>query len=201
MNKLIYTAFLALVFICSCAPETKELPILGKTKMIDGETIYHKVPDFKMLHQDSIAMTQDSLNTVYLADFFFTHCPSICPKVTKQMLRIYDKYENDPRIKLVSFSIDPERDTVDKLKQYSSNLEVRPDKWYFLTGDKYETLDLADEYFVAAFEDPEAPGGFDHSGRIILVDTNKHIRAAGEGTDPESITDLLKQIDILLESE
>jgi protein SCO1/2 len=114
------------------------------------------------------------------------------------MLRIYDKYEKNPKIKLVSHTIDPKRDTAEKLKSYASDLGVNTDKWMFLTGDKDALLDIANEYFVAALEDPEAPGGFDHSGKIILVDTERHVRSFGEGTDAEDVDRLMKDIDKLL---
>ena len=102
------------------------------------------------------------------------------------MLRIYDKYEQQDLIKLVSHTIDPKRDTPDRLKQYAENLNVNTNKWLFLTGDQDEILDIADDYFVAAMENEDAPGGFDHSGKILLVDTKGHIRAFADGTDPKS---------------
>lgn len=125
-------------------------------------------------------------------------CPSICPKVKKQMLRIYDRYENQDIVKLVSHTIDPKRDTPDRLKQYANNLNVDSNKWLFLTGDQDEILDIADAYFVTAMEDDNAPGGFDHSGKILLVDTKGHIRAFADGTDPKSVDDFFDDIDRLL---
>ncbi len=201
MNKIPFLILLVCILI-SCSKSDDKLPIIGKVQIIEGDTIYHQVGDFSMLNTDSTVMTQkDFQDQIYLADFFFTHCPSICPKVTKQMLRLYDHYENDSRIKLVSFTIDPKRDDVATLKLYAQNLEVDPNKWIFLTGDKEKTLDLADEYFVTAYEDPDVPGGFDHSGKILLVDGKRHIRSFAEGTDPESVTKLFKDIDRLLDEK
>ena len=144
-------------------------------------------------------MNNNSLSSnIYVADFFFISCPSICPKVKKQMLRIYSKYEGNKKLKLVSHTIDPKRDTPDKLKLYSKNLGVDNDQWIFLSGDKDEILEIADDYFVVAYEDPDAPGGFDHSGKILLIDTERHIRSFAEGTDPDDVNRLLKDIDLLL---
>lgn len=196
--RLITLACLALLATSCKDASDKVLPKLGRTTTnAAGEEVPHKVRSWTFYNQDSVEVTSASLSgQPYLADFFFTSCPSICPKVTKQMLRIYDHY--DGRIKLVSFSIDPKRDTPAKLQRYANNLEVESSKWLFLTGDKDFTLDLADDYFVAAFEDPDAPGGFDHSGKIILVDGDGHVRSFAEGTDPDDVTDLFADIDLLL---
>ena len=201
MNSKIYISILMLALIASCqTPGVDEkLPIIGRYEVVGGDTIQHEIPNFEFINQDSAIVTNSDLDDfIYVSDFFFISCPSICPKVKKQMLRIYDKYKDNPRLKLVSHSIDPKRDTPEKLKQYASNLEVDTDKWIFLTGDKDAIFDIADEYFVPAFEDPDAPGGFDHSGKIMLVDTERHIRSFGEGTDPEDIDRFLKDIDKLL---
>lgn len=186
--------------LLSCKEEKKTLPIIGQVEIVDGDTIYHSIPDFKFVNQDSIYIDNASLSEyIYVSDFFFTSCPTICPKVKKQMLRIYDKFENEDKLKLVSHTIDPVRDNVETLKLYSSNLDVSSEKWFFLTGDKNKLLDMADDYFVVAYEDDEVAGGFDHSGKILLVDQNRHIRAFCEGTDPDDVTEFLKDIQHLLD--
>lgn len=195
----IVIAALFIIGILSCQTENKPLPILGFTDYVNGDSVHHSIPDFEFVNQDSQLVNNATLMPyIYLADFFFISCPSICPKVKKQMLRIYDKYENNPKIKLVSHTIDPKRDTPERLKLYAQNLEVDDSKWIFLTGDKGATLDIADEYFVTAYEDSDVPGGFDHSGKILLVDTERHIRSFADGTDPKDVTRLLKDIDKLL---
>jgi protein SCO1/2 len=161
--------------------------------------VQHQIPKFAFTNQDSVVVTNEDLDDyIYVADFFFISCPSICPKVKKQMLRIYDAFEDEDQLKLVSHTIDPKRDTERALKLYAGNLNVDTDKWIFLTGDKDELFDQADQYFVAAFEDSEAPGGFDHSGKILLVDKQRHIRAFADGTDEDSVTEFLKDIKNLL---
>lgn len=114
------------------------------------------------------------------------------------MLRIYDKYEGHPMLKIVSHTIDPKRDTPERLKQYANNLDVNTSQWIFLTGIKDSLLGIADDYFIVAYEDADSPGGFDHSGKIILVDTKRHIRAFAEGTDPEDVDLFMRKIDNLL---
>jgi len=184
---------------CESKSSDKPLPIIGRLEIVDGDTIHHTIPDFEFINQDSQLVTNQELTEyIYISDFFFTSCPSICPIVKKQMLRIYDKYKSNPMVKLVSHTIDPKRDTADKLKRYAADLGVDTDKWVFLTGDKESLLDIADAYFVAAYEDPDAPGGFDHSGKIILVDTKRQVRSFAEGTDPEDVDRFLKDIDKLL---
>ena len=100
-------------------------------------------------------------------------------------------------LKFVSHTLDPKRDTPPRLKQYAENLGVDTNQWMFLTGSQDDIMDMADEYFVAAMEDASAPGGFDHSGKILLVDTKGHIRAFADGTDPESIDDFFNDIERL----
>lgn len=170
--------------------------------MVDGDTVYHSIPDFKFIDQDSNIITNETFaGKVYVADFFFTSCPSICPKVKKEELRLYEKYKTDPRIKFLSVSIDTRRDTVGRLHLYAKNLGVSSSIWHFVTGDKRRIFKIANDYFVSAIEDPGTPGGFDHSGRLILVDKDRHIRAFCNGTVTEEVDGFMDQIDRLLEME
>jgi len=183
----------------ACKETPKKLPIIGEREIIGKDTIFHKIPQFSFLNQDSIEISnRDFDQNIYVTDFFFTSCPSICPKVKRQMLRIYDKFENDPVLKIVSHTMDPKRDTPTRLKTFAENLEVDTDRWIFLTGDKDSLLDMSENYFIAAYEDKEAPGGFDHSGKIVLVDKKRHVRAFAEGTDPDDVTDFLTDIQVLI---
>jgi len=176
-----------------------DLPILGQKRVENGDTIYHQIPDFSFIDQDSQVVTNESFSgKVYVADFFFVSCPTICPKVTQQMLRIHDQFEDDDRLKLIAHSIDPKRDTVGRLANYARNLGVTSEKWHFVTGDKDEIYAIADDYFSIAIESPDAPGGFDHSGRLILVDENRHVRSFCDGTDPEAVDQFMKDIEKLL---
>ena len=196
----ILIVILSLVIFSACQNQQGPLPKYGFMDVVDGDTIHHKIPEFKFVNQDSQFVDNESLSDfIYVSDFFFRNCPTICPKVKKQMLRIYDKYENEPMVKFVSHTIDPKRDTVEALKVYAEKLGVSHDKWYFLTGDKDEIYDIADDYFNVAIEDSSVPGGFDHSGKIILTDKAGHVRAFCEGTDPESIPQFIKDVATLVD--
>jgi len=194
----------SLFFSCQSPKVIKKdkLPILGNRDFVDGDTVFHTVPAFSLLNQDSQVVTNANFEgELYVVDFFFTSCPTICPKVKKQMLRLYEKYQNESKVSLVSFTIDPKRDDVSKLKTYSSNLEVKAPKWNFLTGDKWEIHGLAPGFFSVAHDDPDAPGGFDHSGLLILVDKNGYVRSFCQGTEAESVDGFLDDIDLLLRKE
>lgn len=197
MIRIFNFGFAIMLFLTACKP--KPLPYLGNTVMENGKPVYHKIRNFSYMNQDSVEVTNVTLSKhVYVTDFFFTSCPSICPKVMKEMLRIHEAFANDDRVKLVSFSIDPKRDTPEKLKLYAQNIGADTRYWHFLTGDKDETLDLAGDFFIAALEDPTAPGGFDHSGKIVLVDKKGHVRSFTEGTEPGDTPDFIEDIKKLL---
>ncbi|MEY3249036.1 MAG: hypothetical protein RL742_1079 [Bacteroidota bacterium] len=192
---------LLLCALAACNTENKRvLPILGNRDLsAAGDTIYPAIPDFVFTDQDSLAVSNGTFNDkIYVVDFFFIHCPTICPKVKAQAKRVYDKYLEDPRVCLLSHSIDTRNDTVPALKRYAEKLGIRSDKWHLVTGDHDAIYAIADDYFSAAKEDPDAPGGFDHSGRLILVDKNRHVRSFCNGTDPEDVTRFLQDIDLLL---
>jgi len=193
---------ISLFGIQACQQEPKAPPILGEREIEGNDTIYHQVPDMILVDQDSQAFQLSRLgDKIVIADFFFTSCPSICPRVTKQMTRLYDHYKSDDRIVFVSHTIDQRNDSVTVLKRYSENLGVNTMNWKFVTGEKDSIRVLADNYFVSVVDDPSAPSGFDHSGRIILLDKNRHVRGFCEGVDPESVTGFFKTIDQLLSEE
>lgn len=165
-----------------------------------GDTTYHQIRDFAFVDQDSQVITNDYFaDKIYIADFFFTSCPTICPKVKAQMLRIYEKYEADDRVALLSHTIDVKRDTVGKLKKYAVGLGADTPKWRFVTGDRDSIYEITYDYISTALEAPDVPGGFDHSGWVLLVDKDRHLRAYADGTKPEKVDHFLTEIDRLLE--
>lgn len=191
------------VLLSACIPgKDAPLPIIGERTVVNGDTVYHQIEDFSFVNQDSQVVNNETFaGKVYLADFFFTSCPTICPKVKKQMLRLYDRYAGDDRLLLLSHSIDVKRDTVGRLKTYAYNLGVESARWHFVTGVHDEIYGMADDYFSTAKLDSEAPGGFDHSGLIILVDANRHVRSFCDGTDAESVDRFMEDVDQLLNQE
>lgn len=192
---------MATLFYVACKPVDKQpLPKLGNVVIENGDTIYHTVGQFNLLNQDSLLVDNSILKgNIYISDFFFLNCPTICPKVMKQMLRLYIRYEDNPTIKLVSHTLDPKRDTPSALKQYATNLDVDHSKWLFLTGNKDHIYDIKNDYFIAATEDSDVPGGITHSGQIILVDKEGHVRSFAEGTDPLKVEHLIEDIDKLIQ--
>lgn len=192
---------LSVIVLSSCANpvDNDVLPILGNRDVVDGDTVYHTIPDFSFLNQDGQVVNNATFEgKAYVVDFFFISCPTICPKVTKQMKRIHDQFAEEDRLLLLAHTIDPVRDTVGRLKSYAENLGVGSSKWHFVTGDKDALYAIADDYFSIAIENPDAPGGFDHSGRIILVDPQRRVRSFCDGTDPESVDKFMKDIEVLL---
>ena len=203
-----YYALLMLIASCNVDKGNNELPILGQREIIekevDGTTIidttYHKIGDFSFLNQDSAWVTNKTFKEkIYVADFFFTTCPTICPIMKTQMLRVYEHYANEPRVGFLSHTIDPEYDTVALLRDYAERLEVTSDRWNFVTGEKQTIYELAQtSYYATAHEDPAEAGGFVHSGAFILVDNNRHIRGMYDGTDEEKVSLLIRDIKKLL---
>jgi protein SCO1/2 len=189
----------------SCSNRTPQLlPILGRHEFIDTDsgtdTVYHTIKNFAFVDQDSALITNETYsNKIYVADFFFTSCPSICPIMKVQMLRVYEEYKADSTLMLLSHTIDPEYDNVKVLHDYTARMEVDSRKWHFVTGEKGIIYDMAQtSYYVATRENDKAPGGYEHSGAFILVDNHKRIRGVYDGTKAEAVDKLIMDIKTLL---
>lgn len=187
--------------------QSQRLPILGSREPITTEvggqlitdTLYQQIPEFNFLNQDSVMISNEFFdNGVYIANFFFTHCPSICPTMQRNLLTVYQEYLGDQRVKFLSHSIDFKYDTPEVLKAYADKLGVTNDQWQFVTGSKADIYGIADSYMVYTKEDANVPGGYDHSGYFLLVDHDGHIRGAYDGTSDDQIQLLLKELPILL---
>lgn len=197
----IFTLLTILIIVsCGQSKNNDQLPFYGNTIYEEKDTIYHTIQEFTLVDQDSNLVANETLaDQIYVADFFFTSCPTICPKMKQQMLRVYDKFKNEDDFIIVSHTIDPEYDTVALLRDYAQRLGVKSDKWKFLTGDKDDIYDLAEtSYMSIADEDPDAPGGFIHSGAFLLVDKDRRIRGIYDGTVPEQVDILMLDIEKLL---
>jgi protein SCO1/2 len=191
--------FVFLVFL-GCQQE-KKLPFLGPKEVgKQGDTLYHKIPNFKFLNQDSLWISQkDMAGKIYVADFFFTTCPTICPTMKTQLLRIYDKFAEDDRVRILSHTIDPEYDGVRVLKEYAKKLNIKSPRWNLVTGKKSDIYRLGEKsYMVTAQEDANEEGGFVHSGAFILVDQNRHVRGIYDGTKEEDVNHLIEDMTLLL---
>ncbi len=195
------------ILFFSCTSQSdKKLPIIGERetqeRILDGktiiDTIYPKIPAFSFLNQDSVTISEKTFaNKIYVANFFFTHCPSICPTMQRNLLKVYEKYKGDKRIAFLSHSIDFKYDSPSVLKSYADKLGVDNDQWQFVTGSKKDIYGIANNYLVYTKEDASVPGGYDHQGYLVLIDQQKHIRGAYDGTNDEQVAQLLTDLEIL----
>lgn len=161
---------------------------------------YFEVPSFNLINQDSLPVSNKTFeNKIYIADFIFLKCPTICPVMNKELKRVYDVFKDNPAVLFASHTIDPQNDSIPLLKAYSEQLGVDSQKWHFLHGEKEYIYQLAETgYFTQAYADLQAPGGYAHSGGFILVDKNRHIRGVYNGTNTADVDRLIKEIVILL---
>lgn len=175
------------------------LPIFGEREVVNGDTIYHTIRNFSFVDQDSLEVTNKTFeDKIYVADFFFTSCRTICPIMKTQMLRVYDSTLNDPDVLLLSHSIDPEFDTVALLHDFAERLGVKSSKWHFVTGVKDSIYSIAQtSYFATAMEDKSEPDGFIHSGAFLLIDKQRRLRGKYDGTKEEDVNRLLADIERL----
>lgn len=182
-------ALLAALAACDRPPNTSSrLLTIGHYDVIADpapDTVWATVPPFRLTDQLGRPFTNAALKgKIVVADFFFASCPTICPVVKKEELRLWKKYRNDPRVVFVSHTIDPRHDSVAVLRDYAERLGVANSNWYFVTGIKDSIYALAQHYLVAVEETPGFGGGFTHSGAVALVDTRGHLRASlSAGTD------------------
>lgn len=194
---------------CAGNSSYQKLPYLGnheyQTGLKDGKTVtdtlFYSIPDFSFIDQTGKTRTlADMQGKVYVADFFFTSCPSICPVMKRNLLKIYKEFEKTPDFLIVSHSIDPVHDSVPVLAKYAQKLGIDDARWIFLTGDKKTMHRQAKAYMSSAEKDPRAPGGYLHSGAFVLIDRQGHIRAACDGTDEKAVVQFAKEIGwVLLE--
>ncbi|MDT0605658.1 SCO family protein [Croceitalea rosinachiae] len=138
-----------------------------------------KVPDFMFLNQDSIQVSnKDYLGKVYVVDFFFTTCPTICPTMTSNLVELQNTFSDKEGLGFASFTINPRYDTPSILKKYATRYQVSNKNWHLMTGDREAIYELAhDGFYIFANETDEAPGGFEHSGMFALVDKEGYIRS------------------------
>ncbi len=188
---------------------TEALPYLGNwyvdSTVVDGkveyDTVYHKIAEFSFINQvgDTIS-NSDVTGKVYVADFFFTTCPTICPIMKKEMLRVYGQYGENSDFLILSHSIDPTHDTQEVLKNFAEKLGVPDAKtWNFLTGDSEKIFEIGQtSYLTTAMADQNEAGGFLHSGAFVLVDGQGRIRGVYDGTKSDQVDRLLQDISKLL---
>jgi protein SCO1 len=174
----------------------------------------YSIDDFSFINQDNDTITKDSLlGSIYVANFFFTSCPTICPTMTRNMSYLQDKLSVYPNIRFLSHTVDPDNDTPAKLSAYvnlmqQKNISIDLSNWDFVTGDKDKLYESAANYFVNASVDSLAPGGFLHSEYFILIDKQGRVRSgidingnvvgAYDGTNEVQMKDLINDINVLM---
>ena len=202
--------FLLLFIFISCDEVSKkQLPIYNPTdfnpklvdKSIRNVSDNHTVKDFNLINQNGIKVSsKDYENKIYVVDFFFTSCPSICPVMTNNMLLIQEEFIKNNDIKLLSMSVTPEIDNVQVLKKYAIEKGVIDSKWNITTGSKKHIYELARKSYFAVLD--QGDGGlqdFIHTPNFILVDTKKQIRGIYDGTVEKEISRLIQDINILVD--
>lgn len=203
---LIISAIIISIFYNILKPQ-RVLPVY-QPSMVTSELVdstiqfkrkYHTIADFSLTNQNGETITQDTYkNKIYVADFFFTTCPTICIAMTDHMLQIQNEIINDDEVMLLSHSVTPEIDSVAQLKKYALEKGVIDRKWNLVTGDKKEIYELARKSYLAVLDDGDG-GPFDmiHTENFMLIDKKRQIRGFYDGTNPEDIKLLLEDIKTL----
>jgi len=157
------------------------------------------VPPFSFTSQEGTIFSSDRLKgKIYVANFIFTRCETQCKQMTNQMVRVQEAFKDNPTVSIVSFTVDPEFDTVKVLKQYANAYGALPSKWYFLTGEKDKIYNLGQTgFFVSTMEEQGLPISFLHSEKFILVDQHGWIRGFYDGTDQKEVDRLIMEIQVL----
>lgn len=204
MYKMLFGVIM-IALLNACGSKQTKLPILGNreavTKTVNGKTVtdtaYATIPDFKFVNQYADTITAKNLDgKIYVADFFFTTCPSICPVMHRNMLNVYKEFKDDENFRIISHTIDPKYDTIPVLKRYADKMGITGNSWWLLHGNKGDTYNIAKSYLQSVQEKNPA-GQFIHDGFFILIDKQKRIRGTYEGTDPKEVDKLIADIKIL----
>jgi protein SCO1/2 len=209
MKILKLTIVVAALFLAACSSKENKLPILGNRepveKTVNGktvvDTIYQTIPSFSFLNQDSSIVTdKDFDGKIYVADFFFTSCTSICPIMHRNMLKVYEKFKGNQEVKLLSHSIDAKYDLPSRLKKYADKLGVKGIQWEFVHGSRDSVYGIAEKnYLVSVAQDNKTEGGFIHQGWFVLVDKDKRLRGAYDGTQADQVDQLIEDMQTLLD--
>ena len=206
-NKgFIWLVFALWSMACQEKKPKEQLPVLGPMELVTNDeggtdTLFFPFPNFKLEDQYGITITPDSLqNQILVVDFFFSSCPTICKDLLRNMRRVNEKFRTETRLRLLSHTVDPDYDTQAVLFAYAQQAGAQGRNWLFLRGEEEVIYHLAQKAYLSHVQaDTTAPGGYLHSGHIILMDANKRIRGVYDGTNDSQLALLLKDIQVLLE--
>ena len=204
-NHLTIKLFIAAVFVLPLSVygiiswyehNIQRLPVLGKPGISDGKEIQHTISSFSFIDQDGKILSEEKWkDKIVIADFFFTRCPSICPKMTMSLVRVQESFRKDKSILINSFTVDPEHDDAANLKKYAERFGIDARSWCLLTGDKKEIYKLArNSFLITASDGDGGPGDFIHSEKLVLVDRERRIRGYYDGTSRDNVSQLIHDI-------
>ena len=206
----VVSAIILILFYNALLP-VKKLPVY-QPAMVNFELVdstiqhqkkFHRIADFSLTNQNGKTITQNNFGgKIYVADFFFTTCPTICIAMTENLLKVQEKIKNNPNVMLLSHSVTPEIDSIAQLKKYALEKGVIDQKWHLVTGEKKVIYELARKSYLAVREDGDG-GDFDmiHTENFILIDPQRRVRGFYDGTDSEVMQDLIDDIRILKREE
>jgi protein SCO1/2 len=206
LKPILKLLLICALFASACKNDSEKfvLPVLGP-KSLDkkNDTIYHTVGEFQFTNQFNETVTNATVkDKIYVADFFFATCQSICPVMSGNLKDVQKEFENDKSFLILSHSVNPLHDTVEVLKNYGETYGAKKGKWHLLTGNKKQIYELAKSaYLVNALEDDGSEEGFLHSELFLLVDKKGRIRGMYDGTDKAAITKLIADIKLLKTEE
>ena len=197
--KIILICSIVFYFGCTEKKSSVLLPIYGEKKIIDGDTIYHQIASFNLTNQIGQVVNQNTTkNKIYIANFFFASCQSICPIMSNQLQEVQKAFLADDSVLILSHSVNPLHDTVAVLSNYGDTYGAKTNKWHLLTGNKKQIYDLAKtSYLVNAFEDDGSPEGFLHSELFLLIDKKARIRGMYDGTNTAEVKKLIEDVKLL----
>lgn len=206
LGMLILAPILAFIFISTFGehhfslktyfPETDDTGEVVTTA--EGDTIFKQIPAFQLTSQKGETFTKEDLdNKIYVADFFFATCPDICKDMSSQLVRVQEAFKSDSSVQIVSFTVNPEHDSVSVLQEYAERYSANPDQWTFLTGPREEIYSLARNGFYLPVQQVEGQQDFIHSEKFMLVDKNHQVRGIYDGTDPIDVDRLITEIRVL----
>ncbi len=197
--KIILICSIVFYFGCTEKKSSVLLPIYGEKKIIAGDTIYHQIASFNLTNQIGQVVNQNTTkNKIYIANFFFATCQSICPMMSNQLQEVQKAFLADDSVLILSHSVNPLHDTVAVLSNYADTYGAKTNKWHLLTGNKKQIYDLAKtSYLVNAFEDDGSPEGFLHSELFLLIDKKARIRGMYDGTNTAEVKKLIEDVKLL----
>ena len=197
---ILFVPSIAYLILHSGKNNFRELAILGPRDVnASGDTLYHTVTPFRFTDEGGRGFSdRDLAGKILVASFFFATCPDICPKMNEQVKRVAEKFKDHSDVAFLSFTVNPEQDTVEALADYKRKLKTGNNQWHFLTGQKDSIYSLAAQgYLVYAAQGKEA-GQFFHSQDLILVDKEMRIRGVYDGLDTKDVDTLIDEINVLL---